>query len=219
MHKNETDPQKTQLWNLPCFDEKLAQILNSREKNFLAPNGTVTAAVLVPIFAKNGRWHVLLTKRSELVEHHRGEISFPGGKLDPGDPNLLSCALRETSEEVGLAPEHVRILGELDDFYTMATNFRVVPFVGVIPHPYEFVTSIREIAGLISVPLDVFFDPGRRSHAVWMFRGQPVEVISYDWEGHNIWGATARILKHFTELVEQWSYSEDQNQALCFKNT
>ena len=148
------------LWDLPCFEEKLARILNSRQKRILASNGTVTAAVLVPLFAKDGRRHVLLTKRSELVEHHRGEISFPGGKLDPTDPNLLCCALRETAEEIGLAPEHVRIIGELDDSYTVATNFRVVPFVGAIPHPYEFVPSIREIAGLDKCTIGRVFRSG-----------------------------------------------------------
>jgi 8-oxo-dGTP pyrophosphatase MutT (NUDIX family) len=196
--------QETRLWDRPCFEDMLAEVLSSRRKIALAPDGTVTAAVLVPLFVKDGRRHVLLTKRSDLVEHHRGEISFPGGKLDPSDPNLLYCALRETAEEIGVAPEHVRIIGELDDFYTVATNFRVVPFVGIIPHPYEFVPSAREIAGLLSVPLDVFFDPARKSESVWIFKGEPVEVTSYEWEGHNIWGATARILKHFTELIEQW---------------
>ena len=198
------DCQEAPLWDLPCFEDKLAEILNSRRKNTLAPHGTVTAAVLVPLFVKDGRRYVLLTKRSDMVEHHRGEISFPGGKLDPSDSSLMCCALRETDEEIGVAPEHVRIIGELDDFYTVATNFRVVPFVGIIPHPYKFVPSAREIAGLLSVPLDVFFDPARKSESIWIFKGEPVEVISYVWEGHNIWGATARILKHFTELIEQW---------------
>jgi len=196
--------QEAPLWDLPCFEDKLAEVLNSRRKKALAPNGTVTAAVLVPLFVKDGRRHVLLTKRSDMVEHHRGEISFPGGKLDPSDSDLMCCALRETAEEIGVAPEHVRMIGELDDFYTVATNFRVVPFVGIIPHPYNFVPSAREIAGLLSVPLNVFFDPARKSEAIWIFKGEPVEVISYEWEGHNIWGATARILKHFTELIEQW---------------
>ena len=196
--------QEAPLWDLPCFEDKLVEILNSRRKNALASHGTVTAAVLIPLFVKDGRRHVLLTKRSDMVEHHRGEISFPGGKLDPSDANLMCCALRETAEEIGVAPEHVKIIGELDDFYTVATNFRVVPFVGIIPHPYKFVPSAREIASLLSVPLDVFFDPARRSEAIWIFKGEPVEVISYEWEGHNIWGATARILKHFTELIEQW---------------
>ena len=74
----------------------------------------------------------------------------------------------------------------------------------VIPYPYEFRPSAREIAGLLDVPLEVFFDPDRRTEETWIVKGEPIEVISYRWQGHNIWGATARILKHFTELVEEW---------------
>jgi 8-oxo-dGTP pyrophosphatase MutT (NUDIX family) len=192
------------LWELPCFEEELIRILSGREKEALPADGLVTAAVLIPLFHKDGRRHVLLTKRSEFVEHHRGEISFPGGKLDPEDPDLQSCALRETAEELGVAPEHVRILGELDDFYTVATQFHVVPFVGSIPYPYDFKLSAREIAGLVGPPLEIFFDPDRRSEEIWHLNGQAVNVVFYRWEGHTIWGATARILKHFAELLEQW---------------
>jgi len=167
----------------------------------LPVNDLVVAAVLVPLFLKDGDPHVLLTKRSELVEHHRGEISFPGGKLDPGDADLLSCALRETSEEVGIDPSDVRVVGELDDFYTVATHFLVVPFVGMIPYPYPFQPSEREIAGLLSVPLEVFFDPSRRSEEIWNLQGEPVTVVFYKWKEHVIWGATARIMKHFVEVM------------------
>lgn len=168
----------------------------------LPGDGLISAAVLVPLFEKEGSPHILLTKRSDQVEHHRGEISFPGGKLDPTDRNEEHCALRETSEEVGIKTADIRVIGELDDFYTVATKFRVSPFVGVIPYPYEFKTSEREIAGLLAVPLEVFFDPQRRSEDTWIIKGEPIEVISYRWNGHNIWGATARILKHMVELVD-----------------
>lgn len=197
--------EEAALRNLPCFQEKLASILVSRTKRVLPTDGLITAAVLVPLFSKDGLVHVLLTKRSELVEHHKGEISFPGGKLDDTDPDLLSCALRETEEEVGIEPVDVRVVGELDEFYTVATGFVVAPFVGVIPYPYEFRPSSREIAELIGVPMHVFFDPERRAEETWMYNGKPIEVISYRWKGHNIWGATARILKHFVELVQEES--------------
>lgn len=190
-------------------------MLGSRRKKALSPEGMITAAVLVPLFTKNGQRHVLLTERSDFVEHHRGEISFPGGKLDLADRNVLACALRETAEEVGVVPEDVQVVGELDDFYTVATGFLVVPFVGVIPYPYEFRPSAREIAGLLSVPLEVFFDPTRRTEETWIVKGEPIEVISYRWQGHNIWGATARILKHFTELVEDWQADPGAGDASC----
>jgi len=192
------------MWDLPCFEDELIRMLGGREKEALPADGLVTAAVLVPLYRKDGRQHVLLTKRSDFVEHHRGEISFPGGKRDPEDPDLQTCALRETTEELGIAPEHVRVLGELDDFYTVATHFHVVPFVGSIPYPYDFQLSTREIAGLVAPPLEIFFDPSLRSEDIWLWEGQEVNVVSYHWEGHTIWGATARILKHFAELLEQW---------------
>ncbi|MEI6133480.1 MAG: CoA pyrophosphatase [Desulfomonile sp.] len=188
--------------SLALFEEKLLEARHLSPKKDLPSSGLITAAVLVPIFVKDGSLHVLLTKRSDMVEHHRGEISFPGGKVDLTDPDLKHCALRETSEEVGISPDEVRLIAELDDFYTVATRFHVVPFVGVVPYPYEYRVSIREIAGLVTPPLDIFFDPSRRREDVWMIRGEPVTVVSYLWNGLNIWGATARIMKHLVELVE-----------------
>jgi 8-oxo-dGTP pyrophosphatase MutT (NUDIX family) len=184
-----------------CFAEELGRALSLRDKKSLPVNGLTTAAVLVPVFSIEDRLHILLTKRSEFVEHHKGEISFPGGKLDDEDPDMLSCALRETSEEIGIEPEQVRVIGELDDFYTVATGFLVVPFVGLIPYPCEFRTSVREIADVLSVPMEIFFDETRRSESDVLFQGQAVKIISYRWKGHNIWGATARIMKHFTEIL------------------
>lgn len=183
------------------FQDSVTEILREKGKKSLPTLGVVTAAVLVPLFFLNCRVHVLLTKRSNHVEHHKGEISFPGGKLDSDDPGLLECALRETNEEIGVHPKDVRILGELDDFYTVATRFLVAPFVGMIPYPYDFRPSPREIDCLLPVPLEVFFDPARRTEDIWEIEGHPIQVISYKWQGHNIWGATARILKHFTEIL------------------
>ncbi len=186
----------------PCFGDEIAEILGSRVKQTLPVDGMVTAAVLVPLFAHDGRCYVLLTKRSQQVEHHKGEISFPGGKFDESDKDYLSCALRETCEEVGIKPSHVKLLGELDDFYTVATGYLVVPFVGIIPYPYDFRPSKREIADLLEVPLEVFFDSSNRAEYTLNYEGKEIDVVSYTWEGHNIWGATARILKHFAEVID-----------------
>lgn len=200
------DSNKQELWKLPCFERELERILNTRTKRTLPPDGMTIASVLVPLFKNNGMPHVLLTQRTNFVEHHKGEISFPGGKFDPTDVDFKSCALRETAEEIGVDPSHVKIVGELDDFYTVATGFLVVPFVGTIPYPYDFRPNAREIAGLLGVPLSIFFDPTARSEYTMVFRDQAVEVISYEWQGYNIWGATARILKHLTELINEWQF-------------
>lgn len=197
--------------SLAEFEQSLLRARRLNPKKTLPSDGLITAAVLAPIFQKNGSLHVLLTQRSEMVEHHRGEISFPGGKLDPTDPDLRSCALRETHEELGIPPHDVKVIEELDDFYTVATKFHVVPFVGVIPYPYKLRLSSREIAAIVDPPLEIFFDPSRRSEDIWIFRGEPVTVVSYKWEGHNIWGATARILKHLVELIESEENGHELN--------
>jgi 8-oxo-dGTP pyrophosphatase MutT (NUDIX family) len=213
------DKNSFEIWNLPCFEDELTRVLDARSRKILPPDGKTIAAVLVPLFSVEGRRHVLLTKRSQTVEHHKGEISFPGGKLDPDDADLLSCALRETDEEVGIAPGDVRVIGALDDFYTVATRYVVAPFVGVIPYPYELRPSGREIAGILSVPLEVFFDPIYKSEDIWMFQGQSVPMVSYNWQGHVIWGATARILNHFAELMEQWQVEHAHEESICTDST
>ncbi len=194
-----------QLWLRDSFESDLADILDRHDKQVLSRDGVITAAVLIPLFWKEGRIHVLLTRRSNEVAHHKGEISFPGGKLDHDDPSLLHCALRETHEEVGIEPADVLVVGELDDFYTVATHYLVVPFVGMIPYPYEMTMSEREIHEIITVPLEVFVGPTWRSEETWNLDGRPIEVVFYDWRGYRIWGATARILKHFTRLLDRWS--------------
>ena len=197
--------------SLVGFEQSLLRARRLNPKKTLPSDGLITAAVLAPIFQKNGSLHVLLTQRSEMVEHHRGEISFPGGKLDPSDPDLRSCALRETHEEIGIPPDDVKVIEELDDFYTVATRFHVVPFVGVVPYPYKLSLSSREIAAIVAPPLEIFFDPSRRSEDTLIFRGEPVTVVSYRWEGHNIWGATARILQHLVELIESGENEHELN--------
>jgi 8-oxo-dGTP pyrophosphatase MutT (NUDIX family) len=184
------------------LEEEIRKVLNSRNKLVLSREGVVTAAVLLALFRNESGFQVVLTKRSNHVEHHKGEISFPGGKLDDTDPDLLFCALRETHEEIGVLPGDVRILGELDDAYTFATSFLVVPFVGVIPYPYRFSPNKREIDEVLIVPLKVFFDPVCRKVEQWNFQGHSVPMVFYEWNGHTIWGATARILDHFAGLFQ-----------------
>ncbi len=204
----------------PCFEEELRAAISLNPKQSLPDDGLTIAAVLAPLFSYKGECHVLLTRRSQHVLHHKGEISFPGGKLDECDKDFTSCALRETSEEIGVHPNDVRLLGELDDFYTVKTKYLVVPFVGVIPYPYDFRTSSREIAELLMIPLSVFFDPTNRSEFTCNFEGQDIQIFSYLWEGNTIWGATARILKHLIDLIVEYRRLEilDTNDATLEKN-
>jgi len=164
----------------------------------------MSSAVLVPLYAVDGRYHVLFTKRSEHVEYHKAQISFPGGAEDPGDADLLFTALRETHEEIGVHPDHIEVIGQLDDFVTI-TNFRVRPYVGLITRsPYEFAFDEREVAELLSVPVAHLSDPANCIDEVRHLEGRgEVLMRSYAWGEHVIWGATAMMLRHFLELVER----------------
>jgi len=160
------------------------------------------AAVLLPLHEEDGEVRVLFTKRSELVEHHKGQISFPGGGFDAADGDLRVTALRETWEEVGVAQAHVDVLGQLDEMVTVS-DFLVRPFVGVItrPGPYPYVHSEVEVAEIIEVPLPHLLDDANVIAEPRIYQGREVTMYSYRYRHHVIWGATARILHQFLELV------------------
>lgn len=161
----------------------------------------IPSAVLLPVFQANDRYHVLFIKRSQTVAHHKGEISFPGGVVDPEDPSWLHTALRECNEEIGVAPEDVQVLGRLDDMETVSTGFVIAPFVGLIPYPYDFRINADEITMLVIVPLEtlVAVNPEGDPTADPEENRRPAPVFSI--EGHVIWGATARILVQFLDVI------------------
>ena len=173
----------------------LAAALGGRQRIVLAPPGKTVAAVLVPLLAVDGEPSLLFTRRSNLLPHHQGQIAFPGGGHDPEDPDLAATALREAQEEIGLDPAHVRLLGALDDLETVATRFVITPFVGVVPHPYDFRPCPREVDAIFSVPLRVLQAPDAERHEVWDFDGRAVPIDTYPVDGHVIWGATQRITR------------------------
>lgn len=184
-----------------AFPEHVRAILAQYPPTTVAEWEARPAAVLVPLFLKGGTWHLLFTQRTETVQDHKGQISFPGGRRDPDDPSPLATALREAQEEIGLEPADVTILGQLDEIYTV-TQYRISPFVGVIPYPYPFRVNSAEIAGLIEAPLEAFLDPAnleQRERATLV--GPPVPVYFYHIGPHTIWGVTARIVKDFLEKI------------------
>ncbi|MDP9237740.1 MAG: CoA pyrophosphatase [Chloroflexota bacterium] len=162
------------------------------------------AAVLLPLYDAGGETHVLFTRRSELVEHHKGQISFPGGAFDATDGDLAFTAVRETWEEIGVAQDHVEILGQLDEMITIS-NFLVRPFVGRITQagPYPFVPAEVEVAEILEVPLSHLRDEANLEAEPRIFQGRTIIAWSYRWRDHLIWGATARILKQFLDLLEE----------------
>jgi len=176
--------------------ERLAQ----RARRVVPPGPLVRAAVLVPILDRGEPW-LLFAKRTERVGHHKGQISFPGGVVRPDDPSLLDAALRECEEEIGLAPREVEPLGALDDTETVATQFVITPFVGLIREPPAWRPDGEEIEKVIEVPLPVLLQDGSFRVETWERAGGTRSVYFFDYEGETIWGATARILKHYLELV------------------
>lgn len=166
----------------------------------MAP-GPVPAAVLIPLFLKGGEIHLLFTKRTSQMTHHRGEISFPGGVGEPEDQDSFDTALRETWEEVGIRPEDVELLGELDDCHSIH-NYLVTPVVGYFPPDYPLTVNRSEIERIIEVPLSHLRRPEIFRTEIWERQGRPHPVYFYSYREDEIWGLTARILKQFLEVLE-----------------
>jgi 8-oxo-dGTP pyrophosphatase MutT (NUDIX family) len=184
-------------------DDPLRSILLRRVPLLLPPEATRRqAAVLLPLFRNATDYHLLFTKRTETLKHHKGQVSFPGGSFDPADGDLATTALRESYEEVGIQPEHVSLLGRLDDLSTFSTNFTISPFVGLIPYPYPFRPNPVEVASIFEVPLSVLADPTvGRSYLRTRDDGATIEDYEFHINGHVIWGATARIIRHFLSII------------------
>ena len=117
--------------------QELEAVLRSRQRRTVSDPSLTCAAVLVPLLVRDGEWCVLVTRRTQHVGHHKGQMSFPGGACDAADAHLEATALRETYEEIGIPPEAVEVLGLLDDLPTI-TDFVITPFVGVIPYPFPY---------------------------------------------------------------------------------
>ena len=175
-----------------------ARLARRRDLEPVAPGALRRAAVLVPLFVRDGKLWILFTRRTETVEHHRGQISFPGGGEEPGDANLAETALRESEEEIGLARSDAILLGKLSPIATI-TDFYVEPFVAAIPQPYIFRPQETEIAELIEVPVAALLDPRilEKKH----LPGRQEPVLFYHHGPNVIWGATARMLAELLDAV------------------
>jgi len=172
--------------------------LEGRGRVALDPTGR-TAGVLLIIFDVDAAGHVVLTKRSQFVAHHKGEISLPGGKFEAGDVDLLGAALRETEEEIAVPRAALEVLGPLDDVHTIASGFTVSPWVAHHPGGRPDMTPEHsEIARILEVPLADVLVADRR------IPEQPtLETLRYPLQGEDVWGLTARILRTFSEVVHR----------------
>jgi 8-oxo-dGTP pyrophosphatase MutT (NUDIX family) len=157
------------------------------------------AGVLVPLFVRDRTLWIVFTRRTETVEHHRGQISFPGGAEEPDDDDLSRTALRETEEELGVRASDVVLLGRLSPMVTV-TDFYVEPYVAALPQPYVFTPAESEIAEVVEVPVAALRDPAIKETRFLPGRDEP--VLFYRYGNHVIWGATARMLAELLEALE-----------------
>lgn len=164
--------------------------------------GLVPSAVLLLLYPKEGEPYLLLNRRTDLVEHHKGEMCFPGGAADPEDKDLLSTALRETEEEMGVHPADVVVLGALPWVRTRS-RFAIFPFVGTIPYPYPLRPSPVEIAEVVETPLRILLDPATLRYEAHVENGRVERQISYAYKGRVVYGATARILSQFLNVASK----------------
>jgi 8-oxo-dGTP pyrophosphatase MutT (NUDIX family) len=175
--------------------QQIEEVLRHRKKERITGENLRASAVLIPLFCSQGQYHILFTERSDEVNFHKGQVCFPGGTQELSDSNLLQTALREAEEEIGLSAKDVEVLGELDDSLTLTSNYVISPFVASIPHPYPLKADGREIREIFPVPLSFLMDEANFKQ----------ESYEYEYEGHIIWGATARILRQFVNLLKSES--------------
>jgi len=159
------------------------------------------AAVLVPLRFRTGKLQLILTRRTEHLQHHAGEISFPGGGVDSQDKDDWATALRETQEEIGVAPGQIEYLGRLDDCYSIH-SYRVSCHVGLLPDKVDFSLNPGEIAELIEFPLAALADPAIYHQENWQHQGRSLPVDFYTLDSQVIWGMTAGILKQLLERLK-----------------
>jgi 8-oxo-dGTP pyrophosphatase MutT (NUDIX family) len=167
------------------------------------------AAVLVPLLPREDGLHALFTERSKELRTHAGQVSFPGGSIEDSE-TPETAALREAREEVGLHPEHVELVGRLDDCPTFVTGFVITPVVGIVDPlaftaagRYPWTPSPAEIAALHELPLREFLVPANRRTQTLEREGIPYEVTWYTVQGTTVWGATARILRQLLEWTRE----------------
>ncbi|MCX5868953.1 MAG: CoA pyrophosphatase [Proteobacteria bacterium] len=190
---------------MKCDPDRLRRILKDRKRISSRKRGFRRAAVLVPIFERQGDSYLIFTQRTETVSTHKGEISFPGGAIDPEDGGPRQAALREAEEELCLSPRQVTVLGLLDDIVTLS-RYRITPVVGMVRAPFSLCPNPREIEKVFEIPVGKFLDPRifRKEDQI-EFQGQSYPVYYFSLPEVTVWGATAKILKQFLTICCGWN--------------
>jgi len=158
------------------------------------------AGVLVLLYLKGTHVFIVLTRRTDLVEHHQAQISFPGGRQEEGE-TIEQTALRETKEELGIQPSAIQILGKLTPLYIPPTNYCIYPVVAQMKEHPQFKPSSFEVAEVLEIPLNYLIDPQTVRREMWVLNGKDVDVPFYFFKDNKIWGATAMVLAEFVEIL------------------
>ena len=161
------------------------------------------AAVLVPIIDDGGPLRILLTRRTEQLPTHKGQVAFPGGRVEAEDTGPIDTALRETHEEIGMASEYVDVLGRLDDFPTVTDEMMVTPVVGWITEVPALVASPDEVARIFTIPVTALMDGDRWITRHWERGGKEYPVYYFDWDGETLWGLSAYITLQLLALLPE----------------
>ena len=186
--------------------EEIQAILEKHQSQKISEPALKPSAVLLPLLKRDGIWHLLFTKRSQKVEAHKGEISFPGGVIEENE-TPQQAVLRECEEELGIKSAQIQILGKLDEILTI-TGFKIQPFVGILKEELEFNPNPEEIEEILILPLEQFLEPGRLQVENWSYQGRDYPVYFFHLPGVVVWGATAKITKNFLEQILDFSFSD-----------
>lgn len=182
------------------FKEELRRRLASRPNRELEETGLKHSAVMVLLMNRDGAAHVLLTRRTNTVSTHKGQVAFPGGGMDDHDDDYRAIAYRETFEEVGIPRDRIEYLGRFDD-YVSISGFHVTCFIGAIGYPYEYRINRDEIESHFEAPLEMFVEQKFERTEIYNFGGKDYRIFFYYHDGYEIWGLTARILTDFGEKI------------------
>ena len=167
----------------------------------ILPTELVAAGVLIPIVERASDLSVLFTERSPDLKHHAGQISFPGGRMEPGDADIRWTALRETQEEIGIMPDSIEVIGALEPMPTI-TGYVVTPVVGLVTGDLRLAIDPIEVAGVFEVPLEFLLDERNQRQSMRDFEGIQVPVLEYQFESYRIWGATASMVRSLTSILK-----------------
>ncbi|MHA1306226.1 MAG: NUDIX hydrolase [Candidatus Heimdallarchaeota archaeon] len=167
----------------------------------LPDDGSKRGAVIMPIYEKDSQLFMLFTKRTETLSHHKGQISFPGGKQDKNDPSLFATGLREAYEEIGLDASHFQLIGELNQIKTGSSNILLSTFVCKLIYPFKVTINEKEVQEIIEVPLEALINKDKWEKGRIKTEEQDVVAWFFDFDPHVIWGATAKLVQLLLKLL------------------